>query len=383
MTTSLLSCSQPSCLLSRHWFSRLLFITSISTILVFTQLAHGGQRQHSAFDGPYISFAKDLTQTQWICNGKPFKHVENQIAFPIEFDECRQSLKLFNNLATAPKAVEFSGNYKIAALSDVHGQFDVFKQVLLNGKIIDKDGNWRFGNGHLVITGDILDRGDKVNEALWFVYQLEHQARLAGGDVHFLLGNHEVMVLNGKLKYVNEKYFQSARLLDTNVRALYGRNTLLGLWMRSKPAVIKINDNLFMHGGISPMMSKAKLPLTKINDIFRENLVIGEIKRKRNRQAKLIHGKNGVLWYRGYFKSSGATMKDIDEILAQYNASRIIVGHTSQDLILSKFANKVIAIDSSIKRGKQGEILLIDDGVYSRVSFDGQRHTLFNTRQAH
>ena len=33
--------------------------------------------------------------------------------------------------------------------------------------IIDKNLNWKFGKGHLVVLGDIFDRGSMVTEVLW------------------------------------------------------------------------------------------------------------------------------------------------------------------------------------------------------------------------
>ena len=122
---------------------------------------------------------------------------------------------------------------------------------MINNKIVDKDLNWIFGGGHLVIVGDIFDRGDKVNEILWLVYELEGQAKEKGGRVHYLLGNHEYMVLYNDLRYIHDKYHISSKLLDLEYDQLYGNNTVLGRWIRSKPTMVKINDIIFTHAGIS------------------------------------------------------------------------------------------------------------------------------------
>ena len=73
------------------------------------------------------------------------------------------------------------------------------------GKVIDTDLTWSFGDGHLVIVGDVFDRGPNVTECLWLIYRLEQEASAAGGAVHFLLGNHELMVMRGDLRYLNER----------------------------------------------------------------------------------------------------------------------------------------------------------------------------------
>ncbi|MCK7530014.1 MAG: hypothetical protein MZV63_02625 [Marinilabiliales bacterium] len=76
---------------------------------------------------------------------------------------------------------------------------------MANG-IIDRNLNWKFGRGHLVYLGDAHDRGDMVTEILWHLFSLERQAAKAGGMVHFVLGNHELMVLDGDLRFINPKY---------------------------------------------------------------------------------------------------------------------------------------------------------------------------------
>ena len=45
-----------------------------------------------------------------------------------------------------------------------------------------------------------------VTEVLWHLFGLEKQAAKAGGMVHVLLGNHEIMVLRNNLIEINEKY---------------------------------------------------------------------------------------------------------------------------------------------------------------------------------
>ena len=55
---------------------------------------------------------------------------------------------------------------------------------------------------HLVQTGDILDRGEDSIAILDVVADMTEQASAAGGLVTALLGNHELMTLQGDLSYV-------------------------------------------------------------------------------------------------------------------------------------------------------------------------------------
>ncbi len=45
-----------------------------------------------------------------------------------------------------------------------------------------------------------------MTECLWLIYSLEEKAKAAGGYVHFILGNHEIMNMQGDFRYVQDKY---------------------------------------------------------------------------------------------------------------------------------------------------------------------------------
>ncbi|MGS0536100.1 hypothetical protein [Pseudoalteromonas sp. SaAl2] len=97
--------------------------------------------------------------------------------------------------------------------------------------------------------------------------------------------------------------------------------------------------------------------------------------------GKYLHKKNGPIWYRGYFKvkDEGASNEEIELLLQHFNVKNIIVGHTSQKQIETRHEGKVIAIDSSIKNGKYGEVLLIDGNNKWRGTLSGEMIPLENT----
>ena len=65
---------------------------------------------------------------------------------------------------------------KLIAISDIEGNFEKYYQLLYANKVIDTHYNWIFGNGHLDIVGDLVDRGDYVTQCLWLTYHLEQEA---------------------------------------------------------------------------------------------------------------------------------------------------------------------------------------------------------------
>jgi hypothetical protein len=147
----------------------------------------------------------------------------------------------------------FESVSRVLAVSDIHGEYDHFVDILQQAGVIDNSLRWSYGDGHLVVLGDIFDRGARVTECLWLVYRLEQEAERAGGMVHFTLGNHEMMVLRGDNRYIHERYLKGiVKKMRIKHEDLYGPDMELGRWLRSKHTVIKINDIVFVHGGLIP-----------------------------------------------------------------------------------------------------------------------------------
>ena len=184
----------------------------------------------------------------------------------------------------------WTGVERVVAVGDVHGDYDQLAAVLRSAGLIDEQSNWTGGKTHLVQNGDVLDRGPDSRKAMDLLMRLEKQAAEAGGYVHALIGNHEAMNVYGDLRYVSPGEFAAFR--DENSeksreaalakerpadrahweaqhplgyfehRQQFSPSGTYGKWIASHDAVIKINDSLFLHGGISP-----KYVSTKIRDI--------------------------------------------------------------------------------------------------------------------
>lgn len=187
----------------------------------------------------------------------------------------------------------WSGVDRIVAVGDVHGAYEALVRTLRKAGVLDEDGNWSAGRAHLVMTGDILDRGPESRQAMDLLMRLEGEAADAGGVVHVLLGNHEVMNLAGDLRYVSAaeyaafadeesaadreqafEAFKSSRTGTDDLAALklafeqrvpagfFGhRNAFApdgryGGWLLEKPFIVVINDTAFVHGGLSPVVTE-------------------------------------------------------------------------------------------------------------------------------
>ena len=325
-------------------------------ILIIISLFSFGQGQ-TISDGPYIFIEKNQLIEKKIINGKVFSKTIETSSYDTTY---------------SPEKSTFNNIKKIAALSDIHGQYDLLIELFRNNKIIDDNLNWSFGKGHLVITGDIFDRGDKVNEVLWFIYKLEAQAKKEGGRLHFLLGNHEYMIFYNDLRYLHEKYRMASKILNLEHDELYGDKTVIGRWLRSKSTIIKINNIIFTHGGISEdFIAYRVFNLEKINDIMRNSIPQSRKDTKSNEFNRMYNGTKSLIWYRGYFEEN-FTYTDISKILKLVDADHIVIGHTTNEQVTQLFNNRIFVVDSGLKRGKYGEVLIIKNNRFFRGTLSGE-----------
>ena len=190
---------------------------------------------------------------------------------------------------------DISAPGRVVAFGDVHGAYNDLSTLLQEVGVVDANLDWSGGNTHLVSLGDLLDRGPDSRKVVELLMKLEGQAEQAGGAVHLVLGNHEVMVMTGDLRYVSPEEFAAFAPDETvadrdemyaqyrgfnpeanesdarqrfddqyppgfvAMRKAFARNGALGSWLLDKPFVIKVNDKVYMHGGIAHEVSKESL----------------------------------------------------------------------------------------------------------------------------
>ena len=163
-----------------------------------------------------------------------------------------------------------------------------------------------------------------------------------------VLGNHEPMIFNDDLRYVTGNYYSLCDNLNLNYSDLFDSKSLLGYWLRQKPAGIRINNYLFVHAGFSPEFLKREVSLDSINRLVwrylngRENESDAELRR-------VILGGAGVLWYRGLVDEDPSweviDRGSLADCLEFYKCDALVVGHTEVDSIKYFFDGRVIDVN--------------------------------------
>ena len=92
---------------------------------------------------------------------------------------------------------------RLVALGDLHGDLEQAEAALRLAGVVDPSGAWAGRPGDLLVqTGDLVDRGP---ESLQVLRRFEGLAEEAGGAVELILGNHELMNVQGDFRYVNRR----------------------------------------------------------------------------------------------------------------------------------------------------------------------------------
>lgn len=335
-------------------------------------------------DGPYVSYENNQLTIRSVIAGKSLsstlpiakkKSARIDVTFPNN-PGWNFTVALKKRLQNEKS--EFGQPKKILFLSDIEGEFEGFRSLLLGNHVIDSNYKWTFGQGHLVICGDLFDRGKNVPEAMWLLYKLEDLALKAGGYVHVILGNHDIMNLSGDLRYLHKKYLESAAILGVDYQTLYNNNTELGQWLRTKNTIEKIGDNLCMHAGVAPVINELKLSVAEINNRCRPFYDKAKLMRGvGNPQIDAFFtGATSLFWYRGYFAEPKATEAEVDNTLKIFNVSRIIVGHTIvPGNVGFYYQRKVLGLDVNQHAGDH-QAALYENNNWFKVDIHGKKKTL-------
>lgn len=312
-------------------------------------------------------------------------------------------------LALPPAASAQSAPQRIVAIGDLHGDYEAWRAIAQDARLIDQRGRWTGGSTILVQTGDIVDRGPDSLKIVEDLMRLQRQARRSRGRVVILNGNHEAMTVTGDVRYadpgeyrafvngdsarVRDAAFESQRatveaaakardpkLTNDAIRDAWMAQVPLGYierqrawlpsgrlgkWAIANPAVVRIGDSLFVHGGIST--DYTGMPIEEINRRVAEALAA-----RATGEDAIINDPRGPLWYRGLVTRVGleersstpkpppprpSIEQELDQDLAAFKVRRIVIGHTPNlPGIAIDHGGKLVRIDTGISRAYGGTL---------------------------
>ena len=315
-------------------------------------------------------------------------------------------------VAAAPATAE-----RIVAIGDLHGDYGAFLDIVEAAGLANQKGRWTGGEAVLVQLGDVTDRGPDSLKIVRYLQALEQAAPKGGGKVVVLVGNHEAMNVTGDLRYVHpgeyaafvtrssedlrdrvylanqDSILASYRQRDAGItpeaarrrwldetplgwlehRQAWSPAGKLGKWIAAKPAIARLGETLFVHGGIS--VETATRPVPAINAEVAASLSAGGASR-----GSILTDELGPLWYRGNVLrdpvkplAEGGVVPpprpsieaELAQVLAAYGAKRLVVAHTPNLAgIVADHGGRLVRIDTGISAAYGGvrSYLELNDG---------------------
>lgn len=274
---------------------------------------------------------------------------------------------------------------RIFSVGDLHGDFEQATRILLGTGLMDSSGGWVGGRDILVQTGDVVDRGHHSNQIYETLFRLQDEAPQSGGEVILLLGNHELMNMDGDFRYSShaETEHLGGRL---GRAAAFGPAGWPGWELRKRgKAVARLGEAygfskpvLFAHAGVLPSVADVfdqrpkglaissfeqattgQLAADALNAAVTRYFAGNVSSRDQSLEVKhsALFGDTGPFWTRRHATSPdlGAVCSELEQTLGVFGAARMVVGHTSQD-------------DGLVKHRCSGRLILADTGISEAIS---------------
>ncbi len=294
-----------------------------------------------------------------------------------------------------PAWYEITGARRIYAVGDIHGAFDELTSTLESLKVarrISADSfrfNWTGQDSVLIFCGDLCDRGLHSKQVYDSVMDLQEKAAKDGGKVIVVLGNHEVMLLNGQVEewaktLTSHKKQHYQNTLDSFTRdgldfhQAISESGVYGRWIRNLPLFVVVNGYMFVHGGIP---SKAVTRSTLAAD-FKDDFM------KDDWKKGIFMNHDSVLWIRDWWKDAELVEKNLKVL----GIMGVVFGHTTGAMgpkgkIIAK-DDKLVALDigmtPSYSYSKGGGLIIStsasDQLVFRAVYPDAPEELLFSVR---
>ena len=245
---------------------------------------------------------------------------------------------------------------RIIIIGDIHGDIKRFKDILIKSEIINNNLEWiaQPPNTIIIQLGDQIDSLNRMSNENWevlsdfeMIYFTEHLndiARIKGGSVISLIGNHELMNIIGDFSYVSLKNRN-----DFRTDLFKSKTGSIGLILAKRPLIVKIKDLLFCHAKFDihhlELLKKRGKDIFYINYLWKDYMENGRIALEDKQIFdEVILGSNGILWNR-----NENDKERTEELFKEIGVNYMFLGHTALPQI-TLIDNQIFYCDTGISR---------------------------------
>ena len=182
-------------------------------------------------------------------------------------------------LALSALLPAYSHPSSVCAVGDLHGDLQhALAALALCGAVDPETGSWVGGAMTVVQTGDVLDRGNNSLGVLRALWRLQAEAEAAGGELVLLLGNHELMNMQGKVHYVHKAELAAEGGAGAWKRRMQPTVGDLGAaLLRHDAAAVRGGGacrTLFVHAGVRLSVAERFGSVERLNEAVRAQIAV-------------------------------------------------------------------------------------------------------------
>jgi hypothetical protein len=264
---------------------------------------------------------------------------------------------------------------RVVAIGDIHADIDAARRAFQIAGAVDADDNWIGGDLVVVQLGDFIGRSYQDRQVLEYLLALREEATTGGGELHALIGNHEVFGARLELRWVPDEAFADFNRMP-GLDLEHPRLTTLPEYQRARsaalmpggyyskqlaefPAILRLGDTIFVHGGVTPHW--ARYGVDKINDEI-SRWFAGEIG-EPTATLGMDPGNfdDSVMMSRHFSRDvDEAACEMLEESLRMLGAKRMVVAHSVHDSIRSYCDDQVWVVDVGMSRYYGGTVQVLE-----------------------
>ncbi|CAA6668453.1 unnamed protein product [Spirodela intermedia] len=270
---------------------------------------------------------------------------------------------------------------------------DAAKQAFsLAGLVDSQEGRWKGGSSVAVQVGDVLDRGGEEIRLMYLLHRLKIEASRAGGALHIINGNHEVMNVALDFRFatpagiaeferwgvwyrvgmamkrlcdgvespkdpfegipsvfpdVKEEFLEGIR---ARIAALRPDGPISRRFLAGNQTVVVVGDSVFVHGGL--LRDHVEYGLERLNDEVRD-----WIEGSTSSMPRHLKGRDSLVWLRRFSDGPDCDCTHLEEVLSTIPGAKRMNRAIRVDVGLSKGCTNGLPEVLEIVEGKQLRVL--------------------------
>lgn len=273
----------------------------------------------------------------------------------------------------------FPARSRLVVIGDIHGDLERLNHLLISTGIMNDKFQWTAEpkDTWVIQMGDQIDSRMRTSDphdgeaspspwettadvqVVFFMRNLDREARRSGGRVISLLGNHEILNALGDMSYVSLKSLNMLGGPKNRIKT-FAPGGYMARILADRPVVLQVGPYVFCHAGLLPHHGT---DFAHMNHLCRKFLLGFPLSpTEQTMFHELFIDGEGLLWTRAALTEDYQKNK-LAGILSSVNATALIVGHNPMpDGITTTQEKNLWFVDTAISRAfdDMGKIMCLE-----------------------